>query len=475
MKTMDDSAIFEEKGYRLDALIMTSFTEFDALRIKRYLRKANSLLRFDFSRMWLFQCNPVTPSTTAESAQNEKQDDANALLSKCLYSRVFAPICRKNGNSIKCKGCLSKCLNENNGIPEKVFHPKVWLLRFIKQDKTNDFFWKLVVSSKNMSKGAEKLLDCYFFTNGKTDPSISKQTNDLIQFLEDLKSDNEEYESLVKEIGKLKWEQKPEFLYVNGEEWSIIKKRLPWSNKKVEEMKVLSPFLNTGFVDYLFKEVCSDTKIYSDAQGFSSLELKKFTKNQKNMFVQKFGVADKDTPWHAKIYVWKVDGKWYMLLGSLNATIKAFSDNTEFGVWFEIDETQLPDWSGNTPELSDNCVDKDESSDRKIDDAFDEEKVHETVSSMEQQILREALRNQMFDEAQKELIRCTGVEKEDADKCDFESIILCGKCKNTNILKDLSNINAKYGELSSDEVWRRYFEGCCDLIETVKEIEDAGN
>ncbi len=477
MNTIDDSDLFQEKGYYLDALILTSFTEIDVSRIKRYLRKSNSLLKFDFNRMWLFQCNPIMPGKTDNLYQpekTEKQDKVNSIFLKSVFSRVFMPCCKKNGKQIVCKECLEKCVEEK-GIPEKVFHPKVWLLRFVKEDKPCDYLWKLVVSSKNMSREAEKLIDCYFVTKGRRNENNSEQNSDLIKLLEDLKSDREEYKSLVEEIKKLRWEQSPDFFYVNGEDWQSLKHRLPWSKKKIEDMRVLSPFLNKQFVIYLFNDVCKETKIYSTKEGFSSLD-SSCIPFLKNMFVQKFEVDNKVRPWHAKIFIWKTDGKWYMLLGSLNATVKAFSDNTEFGVWFEIEENQIPDWKGDTPELPVNSLEKDDESDRKIEGTF-KGKEYEQLSSLDQQILREALREEMINEATDEIIKSALESSEETGKYDLESIIYCEKYSgDLNSLSDkIKEINTKYYELSKDRVWEAYFKGCVSLIDTVKEMKDATN
>jgi len=214
MTTTDDSAFFEEQGYKLDAMIMTSFTEFDEKRVNNYLKKASSFIHFDRNRMWLFQCNPVM--------KQENSDKQKSF----VYRRIFKPNCKKNGKTLTCEKCLENCINGGKGIPEKVFHPKVWLLRFVSKEganKEDDLVWKLIVSSKNMSKGAEKLADCFFYTKGRSGNRI--QDNDLTRMLDELRSEEgsqgklawDNFIELLAEIKTLTWEHTPEFLYVNGQ------------------------------------------------------------------------------------------------------------------------------------------------------------------------------------------------------------------------------------------------------------------
>ena len=471
MTQIDDAKLFEEAGYKLDAMIMTSFTEFDGNRILRYLGKAGSALSFNWNRMWLFQCNPVNHNR----ADNHKS---------FAYRRIFKPNCKLNGTSLTCKECLKTCISEENGLPKKVFHPKVWLLRFMKKEN-HEMFWKLIVSSKNMSKGAENLVDCYFYTKSSGINENSAQENDLTRMLGDLKSgegsqnelDWEGFDSLLSEVKTLTWEQTPNFLYVNGESWDSIKNRLPWSNKTVEEMRVLSPFLSRQFVSYLYK-VCKDTKIYSKSTGFSSLSLKNYSDHQKTMFEVKYTVGDKERDWHAKIFVWKMDGKWYMLLGSLNATKKAFTDNTEFGVWFEIAAEQVPEWEGGTPKLSLTEGDEtDEHADRAIDMAFSETAAKE-ITAIEQQVYKEEIRKAYIEKAKDEILKCIESSADEIKNKDFESALLCKTDKELDfcgIAAEISKIDQKYDELQDDGVWKQYIGGCLSLVNAMKGIKEHKN
>lgn len=471
MNVIDDSVLFEEKGYKLDALIMTSFTEFDIKRVENYIWKAGSTFCFDYNRMWLFQCNPV-------------KNDESSVGRRVILRRVFKPNCKKDGKSITCGECLKNCLNGGNGIPQKVFHPKVWLLRFVNKEDEKEWFWKLVVSSKNMSGSAEKLVDCYFHTKGSV-IYINQpvQSNDLTRMLEDLKAPDgrqdklnwDVFDSLLEEIKQVTWDPIPNFLYINGKRLSSWKNEIPWEGKKVDEMLVLSPFLNKSFVQYLF-DVCTNTKIYSNAKGFSSLDYKSFYKFRKNMYEMEFEKDNNnERKWHAKIFVWKTDGKWYMLLGSLNATKKAFTDNTEFGVWFEIAEEQKPDWNGDTPVFG-KGDEVDEAFDREIDKAFSETGAVE-LSPLDQRIYKEIKRTEFMDQAKKKILDCVLNRGQQYEYTDFESALLCQSEKNDydSIKWKIEKVLKEYEMLNDDNTWSEYVNGCKSLLDTLKNMKEKIN
>ena len=164
-----------------------------------------------------------------------------------------------------------------------------------------------------------------------------------------------------------------------------------------------------------------------------------------------------------------------MFLGSLNATKKAFTDNTEFGVWFEIEENQKPDWKGNTLVLG--AVDeKDEASDRKIDAAFSETGAAE-LSSSEQQIYKEKKRTEFMEQAKKKLLGSTRISGEPYEYTDFESALLCQAEKNDydGIMENIEKVREEYAILNYDKTWSKYVEGCVLLVDTLKNIKEKTN
>ncbi len=480
MNTRDDAELFKEKDYRIDTIIMTSFTEFDAGRIKRYLKTAKSVPGFNFNRMWLFQCNPV-------QTNNPIPDNFEGKIIK----RIFKPSCKIIGEKqpISCRYCLES-MNQYHGKPKKVFHPKVWLLRFI--NKNGEFFWRLIVSSKNMSKGAEELLDCYFCTDGKVNKTISSE-NHLAHFLDDLINPTlvninwRDFEDCVEEIKTVKWDNEPNFIYINGENFDNVKTKLPWCSKTVEDMRILSPFLNERFVKYIYKKVCRMAKIYSNDKGFSSLSATECSEFRDNFHRTVMIVGEKERDWHAKIFVWKMDGKWYMMIGSLNATYKAFSDNTEFGVWFGIDEKDIPDWkNGEKPELDDSACEDNESKGENNKAFIEKESNAGEIDAYDQIIINEQLRNELLDEAKKTLRKklikvlsnkyiSEGKKLEIGDTDDFESILFCQSHTLINqylIDNTIGAVKKEYDQLSDYDSWKSYIEGCEELIQNIVNIKE---
>lgn len=221
------------------------------------------------------------------------------------------------------------------------FHPKLWLIREVSDNNSNDILLKLIVTSRNMSYSDH--LDCVACLRGKVvsnPPDVSKHRQ-LANFIREIAE--------ASNIGK---RRKSDVL------------RLAADVERIERFDVDPPFDDYDFFPYLFNKDFGHGDISDYLVGNESIIVSPFidkttigrlapddnsrrcliTRKEYvddfifNRFAERGGVyitlddlASRRMDLHAKMYyVWKNRDEQYLFLGSANATNAAFSRNGEF-------------------------------------------------------------------------------------------------------------------------------------------------
>lgn len=309
--------LWKKDGYEISGVIATTFTQFDRSILKGYLNSAGFKYKCYFSNIFLFECNP------------KREESRGEIINK----RLYRPQC-----SITCKECIEK-----GNRPEMYFHPKLWLLRF---HNNEEVIWRVVVSSRNFSAGADNLMDGFFSVDSKTLPinveGSSCKSNELANFVRLLLKEktSEQFDAFYNEICNLSFSQPIDFIWNYGPD----KK----SNNNINiidlcststEIWINSPFINGAFIEAICKEKPDKTLhilVPSPEINYLVNELGTINQNTKiNYYTNDF------PEWHAKQYIIKKDEEqYYFVTGSHNATYSAMCKNAEFSVVITIKEEE---------------------------------------------------------------------------------------------------------------------------------------
>lgn len=221
------------------------------------------------------------------------------------------------------------------------FHPKLWLIREVSDNNSNDILLKLIVTSRNMSYSDH--IDCVACLRGKvtSNPSNVNKHRSLANFIREI--------SEASNIGK---RRKSDVL------------RLAADVEHIERFDVDPPFDDYDFFPYLFNKDFGIGNVSDYLVGNESIIVSPFidktmikrlapddnsrrcliTRKEYvdncifNRFAERGGVyitlddlASRHMDLHAKMYyVWKNRDEQYLFLGSANATNAAFNRNGEF-------------------------------------------------------------------------------------------------------------------------------------------------
>ncbi len=223
------------------------------------------------------------------------------------------------------------------------FHPKVWIMQF--ENKNKEQLYKLFVTSKNLTASGD--WDIAYSTEGAVVKEIQPDNKPLIEFVEYLmpKMSNKIPIDFLSNLDKVIFEKpvgwdKQMFFPIG-----ISKEHInPVTKKKLDELLVISPFLDKTTVKELLKNnesvhLCSTQKSLDDIEAsnfgtsnYAFNPIIEMLSNDETMFdevdEQLLSLA-----MHAKLFVGKKGDKIFWSVGSANATSPAFeARNIEFNV-----------------------------------------------------------------------------------------------------------------------------------------------
>lgn len=234
------------------------------------------------------------------------------------------------------------------GLPYKdgrrcSFHPKVWVVRYQKKNNANEFIYRVLVLSRNVS--FDPCLDTVFSMEGTlTKDRQEKNLNlPLCDFLREL-ADHADGEK-KKDIKELAEQLKTvcfkrddglgedfKFLPTGIKEHLITKSGL--YNTEFDEALIISPFLSDDILRH-FADNTNDLVLMTRKDQLALIP---------EEYRERIGVyilgedAERNFNIHAKIYLTKTGSNYDLYVGSLNLTHSAFNNNIEFALRLGIGE-----------------------------------------------------------------------------------------------------------------------------------------
>jgi len=226
----------------------------------------------------------------------------------------------------------------------RVFHPKVWILRFT---NGNDYRYRFINLTRNIS--FDKSWDTIMLLEGSSEKGKiedNKPLKDYILFLADKYVNNEsrfkKLKKLAKEIMNVKFSA-PEKFNDKIEFYPIgVNNQSVWPFKsKYNKALFISPFLS----EEILSKVHADEKILISRENeidklYSQIKeqfnniyiLDDYLSNQQlfNENIEEDNFIDLNNNLHAKLYIFEDEEQTYLYSGSANATYAAFNGNLEF-------------------------------------------------------------------------------------------------------------------------------------------------
>ncbi len=234
-------------------------------------------------------------------------------------------------------------------VEDGKFHPKVWLLKYapLEKNKANrDDIYRFICMSKNLTNS--DFLEASFSVEGKRNNRLRGKNKNLISFLKDVlsfadknKVNKEAFTSLVRELDGVEFEIPDadfEYFYQFGKE-SAKKLERNLEIKNIKKGAIISPFLNSTFIEGLAKKV-KDIIIISTQSaldGVSDRVYDAYLKNNENIYILADDVASEESlagntdskkvNLHAKVYILENNNSCGIWLGSANATCNGWRGN----------------------------------------------------------------------------------------------------------------------------------------------------
>ena len=149
-------------------------------------------------------------------------------------------------------GLLESCVVEVTAPHGGVFHPKIWVLRFKRPDKTDDVVLRLLVLSRNLTGDSSWDLSLSLDgTPGKRTVAQNRPLSDLVAALPELAASppvariRQDCETLANELRQTTWSELPgafEELAFH----TLGFKRRSWCPKPSKRLAVISPFVSAS-------------------------------------------------------------------------------------------------------------------------------------------------------------------------------------------------------------------------------------
>ena len=230
----------------------------------------------------------------------------------------------------------------------RLFHPKLWLLRFVGDDGSRSF--RFVCGSRNLTHDKSwDALVCLDGVRSRRLRAVNNPLRDLVRSLPGRATHPLSPERLAaieetaSELSYVEWEAPPDAFPDDWLSFHVFGPgRRPNPNFAGPRRLLISPFLNTDGIERVWPR--GKCTIVSRAESFDALDETARTwidDNDVAMFVVDDGAAIPDpdsdevgsrwslTGLHAKAYVVERDKRVHVFLGSANATDAAFGGNDE--------------------------------------------------------------------------------------------------------------------------------------------------
>src|SRR5262249_33900369 len=240
------------------------------------------------------------------------------------------------------------------------FHPKVWLVKFDIDQGAGESIYRLLVTSRNLSKQME--WEIGLLLEGRKENEPNGMTRHLLAFFDSLqarvpKSKAQFFELVLKDLRTVGFQKPPrtrsvQFLYKD-----FRNRRGCWIEPKdYKGLIVVSPFISAEMVSSLSKGIRDPNRFYLVTTRATVFKVRGLTNIHPHCFifapreVNVEGAGDVNMGLHAKIYLGlRVDGAGTdVFLGSANCTTNGLRGlNTEAMMRFQFSASAFRDFLGN--------------------------------------------------------------------------------------------------------------------------------
>lgn len=230
-----------------------------------------------------------------------------------------------------------------------VFHPKIWIIRFLQPDMDEPALLRMLVLSRNITY--DNSWDISLRLEGKTGTRNITENNPVAEFLKRLPSfcpqglsrrQKQQLDLFSGEIRKTEWELPEGFETISFDVLGIQNK--PWSPPKSKRMAVVTPFLAEGALAWLGKRTDKIEAVISRPEEIDKLQ-KETVKLAEKWYTLDDAAGSEDGEetdpqnlpgLHAKIYL--IEKGWWtkLYLGSANATNAALLENRNIEILVEL-------------------------------------------------------------------------------------------------------------------------------------------
>jgi len=230
-----------------------------------------------------------------------------------------------------------------------VFHPKLWVLRFVQPDTEEPPLIRVLVLSRNLTY--DRSWDISLQLEGQPGRYINTGNKELVEFLWALPSmstrqvseaQKQQAEMLAEEIRKTQWEL-PE--YFESVYFSVLgHKRRIWEPPKSNRIVVISPFITDSAIKWLRGFTDEITAVVSRPDELNNLVPDTFQDTTKWYTLDESAESEDgevteehDTlGLHAKAYVFEKGWDTILVIGSANATAAALLERKNIEILAEL-------------------------------------------------------------------------------------------------------------------------------------------
>lgn len=227
---------------------------------------------------------------------------------------------------------LEPMITEVNAPGGGVFHPKMWLLRFV-NEVSERVLYRLMLPSKNLT--ADRAWDAALTLDGVPGDLESTKSSVLAEFIERLPglavrkfSPTKEFRSMLTELRRVDWDLPEGFDELQFHTLGFSGSK--WRPKRNKHLAVISPFIHPKALDVLAKTSDAPAALVSRSESLAELGgagafrsayvLHDAAETEDGEDHQGSGA---EIGLHAKIYVYQVGNRTHITLGSANATSAA--------------------------------------------------------------------------------------------------------------------------------------------------------
>ncbi|MFM0349832.1 phospholipase D family protein [Paraburkholderia sp. RL17-347-BIC-D] len=266
----------------------------------------------------------------------------------CQRGRMQIP---RNSNSLL--GLLENMVQETQAPREHgVFHPKVWLLRFVPADAAdrNPVLLRLLVLTRNLTD--DRSWDLSLWLEGEPGKKRLEENRPLATFIEWLQrgkqadlgaARTEQIELLCADAARTTWQLPDKFTRVRFHPLGIDKKMASWypgtaNGSHWDELGVISPFVSTNALTQLASSAHAPLFLVSRAEeldkcaSHGDFETVRVLSDHAFSGDTEDDDAQRQRGLHAKVYIGRRAWDTHLFIGSANATGAALEQgrNVEF-------------------------------------------------------------------------------------------------------------------------------------------------